>query len=300
MGLLDKVKKLENVKREDELPRYFLFKFTFESFLKDIGARKGAFLVKQGKYFRIAFPINIDCEMFKKYSLDANLMMSFEEVENTPFVLFEKNVDNSIETKLLNTSILYKLDDLGCVFLLLDFANRLDILKNNEEVLISKTKDFEKEYEQNEILINTSVPPFPKYVGISSIESKMQGAVLASTSPNFIEFTFSSMFDFSYLHKNKEELPLFYSIVNRISKMIGRSNFAILEKDLVLNVCIFSSLPLDDVVYSSTLRTVLCSIYGKDLVDKLGISFIRTLHDKHEKISSWVSESYNPLDTYEC
>lgn len=300
MGLLDRAKKLEIAKREDGLPRYFLFKFAFESFLKDIGARKGAFLVKQGKYFHLAFPINIDCEVFKKYSLDATLMMSFEEVENTPFVLFDKDVEDSVEIELLSTSILYKLDDLGCVFLLLDFANRLDVLKNNEKILISKTKDFEKEYEKNEILINTSIPPFPKYIGVSSIESKMQGAVLASTSPNFIEFTFSSMFDFSSLHRNKDELPLFYSIVNRISKMIGRSNFAILEKDLVLNVCIFSSIPLDDVVYSSTLRTVLCSIYGKDLVDKLGISFIRTLHDKSEKISSWINESYNPLDSYEC
>ena len=298
MGLLDKVEKFENIKKEGELSRYFLFKSVFESFLKDVGARKGAFLVKQGRFFHLAFPVNVDCEFFRRYSLDASLMSSIENFENTPFLLFNKKIDDS--TEVLNTSFLYSFDDLGCVFLLLDFDNRLNILQNDKSFLISRIVDFEKEYKQNEILVNTSIPTFPKYVGVSSIESKMEGAVLASTSPNFLKFSFASMFDFSSLHNDKDNLPLFYSIVNRIGKMIGRSNFAILERDLTLNACIFSSVPLDGVVYTSTLKTVLSSIYGNDIIDKLDIFFVKTLHNKNEKIASWISECYNPLDGYEC
>ncbi|MGP1437984.1 MAG: hypothetical protein ACTTKH_02805 [Treponema sp.] len=294
MGLLDKLKKLENIKEDDDSPRYFLFKDLFENFLKSIDAKKGAFLVKQGKFFHLAFPINISCEVFRKYSFDASI--SIEEYSQEPFILFDKNIEssNSFETELLNTSVLYKLDDLGCVFLLLNFEDRLKAIQTNREELISKIEAFQKEYNQNEILINTSIPPYPKYIGISSIESKMQGAVLASTTPNFLKFHFSSMFELSSLHEEINNLPLFYSIVNRITNMIGRSNFAILEKDLTLNACIFSSLPLDGVIYSNTLKTVLSSIYGKDLINKLEISFIKELNDKHEKISSWINENYNP------
>lgn len=294
MGLLDKVKKLENEKKDDNLPRYFLFKTLFESFLKDINAKKGAFLVKQGKFFHLAFPINIETEVYRRYSLDASIMLSVDEDTDAPFVLLDG--DASLEMDILRTSLLYKLDDLGCAFLLLSFENRLEIIQNSRDKLISKIETFQKEYEQNEILISTSIPPFPKYTGTSSIESKMEGAVLASTKPNFLEFCFASMFDFSSLHADADNLPLFYSIVNRIGNMIGRSNFAILEKDLTLNVCIFSSLPLDNEIYGVTLKTVLSSIYGKDLIDKLEVVFVKTLHDKYEKISSWISESYNPLE----
>lgn len=297
MGLLDKVRKLENEKKE--LPRYFLFKLAFESFLKDIGARKGSFLLKQGKVFNLAFPINIDCDIFRKYSLDASLMSSVEEDESGAFVLFNKDVASSIKMELLATSLLHKMDDLGCVFLLLDFDNRMDIIKNNNDILLAKIKEFKSEYDQNKILIDTSIPLFIKYLGSSAIESKMQGAVLASTKPNFLEFNFSSMFNLSSLHQDIDNLPLFYSIVNRISKMIGRSNLAILDKNLILNACIFSSVPLDYGVYSSTLKTVLFSIYGKELIEKLEISFVKTLYDKRERISSWIAESYDPY-SYEC
>lgn len=296
MGLLDKVKKLENVRKDKESPRYFLFKFIFESLLKDIGAKRGAFLVKQGRNFCLAFPINIDCVLFRKYLLDATLILPIEEGKYDPFVLFDKVLGGSIEMELLNTSLLYKLDDLGCVFLLLDFDDRLSIIKNSKEMLLSKIGDFKGEYEKNRILVDTSIPPFQEYLSTSSIESKMRGATLACTIPNFFEFTFFSMFDFSSLHEDKDNLPLFYSIVNRIKKMIGRYNFAILDKNLVLNTCIFSSLTLDFMVYTSTLKTVLSSIYGKDLIDKLGISVIKTLHDKNERITSWILENYNPLD----
>lgn len=296
MGLLDKIKKLETTKKEDELSRYFLFKLIFDSFLKDIGARAGAFLVKQGKYFHLAFPINMNSEIFKTFSLDATIMLSVEKKVGDCFLLFDENQGDFNEIELLKTSLLYELDDLGCSFLIIDFENRSNVLENNRDELISRILEFKKDYEQNEILINTAMPPFPKYIGTSSIESKMQGSVLASTNPNFLKFDFSSMFDFSSLHNDKDKLPIFYSIVNRISKMIGRSNFAILEKDLTLNVCIFSSLPLDDMIYEATLKTVLSSIYGKDLIDKLEISFIKTLHDKYERVSSWISENYNPLD----
>ena len=297
MGLLDKVRKLENEKKE--LPRYFLFKLAFESFLKDIGARKGAFLLKQGKVFNLAFPINIDCDIFRKYSLDASLMSSVEEDESGAFVLFNKDVASSIKMELLATSLLHKMDDLGCVFLLLDFDNRMDIIKNNNDILLAKIKEFKSEYDQNKILIDTSIPLFIKYLGSSAIESKMQGAILASTKPNFLEFNFSSMFNLSSLHQDTDNLPLFYSIVNRISKMIGRSNLAILDKNLILNACIFSSIPLDYGVYSSTLKTVLFSIYRKELIEKLEISFVKTLYDKRERISSWIAESYDPY-SYEC
>ena len=81
--------------------------------------------------------------------------------------------------------------------------------------------------------------------------------------------------------------------------MIGRSNLAILDKNLILNACIFSSIPLDYGVYSSTLKTVLFSIYGKELIEKLEISFVKTLYDKRERISSWIAESYDPY-SYEC
>ncbi len=294
MGLLSKIKELENEKKDDDLSRYFIFKSLFKSFLEDVGAKKGAFLVKHGKFFHLAFPVNIEAKVFTKYTLDASLILSIDNTPYEPFLLF--NEGDSLEMELLGTSILYELDNLGCVFLLLSFENRLDVLQKNKKTLLSKIEDFKKEYEQNEILINTSTPPFPKYIGTSSIESKMQGSVLASTKPNFLEFRFTSMFDLSSLHQDTDDLALFYSIVNRINKMIGKPNFAILESNLILNACIFSSLPLDEVVYGTTLKTILSSMYGKDLITKLEIVFVKTLHDSHEKISSWINENYNPLE----
>ena len=299
MGLLDKVRKLESLKKPPELPRYFLFKFVFESLLKDIGAREGAFLVKQGKFFHLAFPINVDCDVFRKYSLDASLISSSSEKGEGAFLLLEKETDSISEMELLSTSLLYKMDELGCIFLLMDFADRANVIEKNNDVLLAKVKEFKKVYEQNKILVDTSIPLFPKYLGISAIESKMQGAVLASTTPNFLEFNFSSMFNFPFLHQDRDNLPLFYSIVNRITKMIGRSNFTILEKNLTLNACIFASIPLDYITYSSTLKTVLFSIYGCELIDKLEISFVKTLSDKKERIASWIADSYDPY-SYEC
>ena len=301
MGLLNKLKNLEGERKMEsytqDKPRYFFFKSLFASFLEKVHAEYGAFLVKHAGVFNIAFPIGIDSETFRLSSFDA----SFVSIDNISsfldsFVILKQKECFECDASFFENTLLYSLDDGNCVFLLLKFDESPNVLFNDENKndLICEVENFQKEYKNNRILIETCVPPFLKYVGSSSIESKLEGSLIASTIPNFIKFSFKDAFEISDLHSNLDSLVLFYSIVNRISSLIGRYSFAVLEKDLSLNVCIFSSQKLDKNVYGSTLKALLSSMYGFSLIERIGVDFHFDIKNAKEEIEAWVGDAYNP------
>lgn len=274
MGLLKKVKNLDmNVESPNKcIPRYELFKSRFAHFLGKMGAEYGAFLIKHAAVFHLAFPIGINADTFKNVFFDASVLLDVI-TSSKMFLSFPNEMNKDV--CLLQGATLYPMDESSCVFLLLklDESSEVAISEEKKKELLCEIQTFKNEYRENESLIQTCTPLYKRYVGFSFLESKFDGSAQDSMTVNFIKFSFDNAFDLLRLEHDIDLLPLFYSLINRIGILIGKSNFSILQKDLSLNACIFSRQPLDETVYSRVLRNVLSSIYGESLIEKITISF---------------------------
>ena len=299
MGLLTKTKEFKATEEcRKDLPRYFSFKECFSHFLDEVGALSVAFLVKHAGLFHLAFPLSFDVATFKSASFDASYSL-----EGTFVELFSESMDGfaNIESEaglkyLRENSILIPMDERRCFFLFLKLKEGDSFFSSQEkrDSLLSCVEAFKKTYKENETLIETCTLPISKGLGFSFVESKLKGAVIASTVANIIKISFESVFDLSLLEENIEDLKLFYSMANRISILIGSSNLAVLEKNYSLNVCIFSSQLLDEGIYTMTLKSVLSSIYGSSLIDKLTIKFEKGVSSPKEEIKRWIENIYYP------
>lgn len=194
---------------------------------------------------------------------------------------------------LLQDSFVYPMDEGSCVFLLLKFDENSEssISEEKKKELFSEMEAFKRDYKENESLINTCTPLYRRHVGFSFIESKLDGSALTSMKISFIKFSFDKAFDVLNLESDENLLPMFYSLVNRIGILVGKSNFSLLQKDLSLNACIFSSQPLDEFIYSTALKSVLSSIYGYSLIEKLKMTFSYDIKNPKDEIRQWMENS---------
>jgi len=295
MGLLEKVKNLE---QEGSLPsqndgRYFFVRSHVASILNELNVEYASFLFKKAGFFYLAFPFELDSQTFVKTAIDASLIASKSQ-KDVPYIAFcSDDIESGGANALLKDAFLFPIDDAGMEFLLLKFKGDIPFETNEKfyETIEKNIDSIKKTYKENEMLIKTCVPPYSKYAGFTSIESKLQGSIEASTVANFMEFSFSDMFDFSSLHNNFDDLVIFYSLVNRITALLGKSNLSLLKKDLSLHACIFSSQRVDEAIYSTTLKSLLPSIYGSSLIEKLKLNFYDVENAKDE-IKSWIEDSY--------
>lgn len=301
MGLLEKVKSLEQEEASQNEGRYFFVRSSIASLLSELNIEYASFLLKKAGFFYLSLPFGLDSETFRKTEIDASLIASKLQGGASCIAFSSDDLKNSGETvgmgsSILSGAFLFPMDELGVEFLLLKFEDEsLDIA--NKDVYASienKIGSIKKTYKENEMLVKTCLPSFPKYTGSTSIESKLQGSIVASTVANFMEFSFSDMFDFSLLHNDVDSLVIFYSIVNRISALVGKSNLTVLKKDLSLCTCVFSSQCVDEAIYSATLKNVLSSIYGTSLIKKLKINFFYDVKNAKDEIKSWIEDSYLP------
>jgi len=306
MGFLNRAKHIEvappvatDVARK---PRFSSFMFGFSSFLENIGAEYGAFLIKKGGVFYVACPVGLDTQTFNETSFDASVVMRGCEkaCEDTkPFITFGCAEDHAslLSTSLLSDAVLYPMDDGHCVFLLWRFEDTsFSPFKNGKiDSLVSAVEKFKKEYKENEVMVSTCLPPLPKYLGTSSIESRLEGSNLTSKKLNFITFSFDEVFDLCQLEDDIDSLVMFYSVVNRILLLIGKSNFAVLQKDFSLKTCIFSGQLLDRDIYITTIKTVLSSIYATSFVEKIKITFRDDVLQPKDEILKWLENVYSPV-----
>ena len=307
MGFLDRAKNIEVVTPVSQdvamKPRFSSFMFSLSSFLENIGAEYGAFLIKKGGTFYVACPTGLDTQTFNETSFDASIIMEWQDkkkCESTlPFITFDCDEEHGTfhTSSLLNDSVLYPMDEYNCVFLLWRFEDTcFSPLKTGKiDKLLNAIKTFKQEYKENEVMVATCLPPLPQYVGYSSIESKLEGSTLASKKLNFITFSFEEVFDLSHLEDDIDSLVMFYSMVNRILLLIGKSNFAVLQKDFSLKACIFSSQLLNKNIYTTTIKTVLSSIYAQSLVDKIKIVFREDVTHPKNEVFTWLENVYSPL-----
>ncbi len=299
MGLLTKTKELKSTgEGKEPLPRYFLFRSLFSQFLSEVDALSGAFLVKHAGIFHFAFPVSFDAIIFNRAVFDAsyNLDGDFIELSSDRMKGF-LNTDSSYELgALLLNSIIVPMEDNHCVFLFLKFKDGSDffVSQKKRDDVFSSIKDFKTKYKENETLIETCTPFFPKHLGFSFVESKLKGASIASTVANIINISFENAFKLASLNDDAENLAVFYSLVNRISILIGSSNLSVLEKDYSLKICVFSSQLLDEGIYNMVLKSVLSSIYGASLIDKLCITFDKEVASPKEEIRKWIENCYDP------
>ena len=309
MGFLDKAKSIEAtvvtpVTTDVAMkPRFSSFMFSLSSFLENIGAEYGAFLIKKGGVFYVACPVGLDTQTFNETTFDASTVMKEHSSETgedlKPFITFDATEEHGTlhATSLLSDAVLYPMDENNCVFLLWKFEDpSVSPLKNGKiDTLINAVEKFKKEYKENEVMVATCLPPLPKYLGTSSIESKLEGSNLTSKELNFITFSFDEIFDLAQLEDDIDSLVVFYSLVNRIMLLIGKSNFAVLQKDFSLKACVFSSQALDKNIYITTIRTVLSSIYVSSLADKIKIVFKENVENPKDEVLGWLENIYSPL-----
>jgi len=304
MGFLNRAKSIETIATTNDIamkPRFSSFMFNFSYFLENIGAEYGAFLIKKGGTFYVACPVGLDTQTFNETSFDATIIMANRDKEEKedikPFIICTEEHTTSFSTSLLHDAVLYPMDESSCVFLLWKFEDTcFSPLKTGKmNALVSSVESFRKEYKENEVMVATCLPPLPKYVGSSSVESKLEGSSLTSKKLNFITFYFDEIFNLSQLEDDIDSLVTFYSLINRILLLIGKSNFAVLQKDFSLKTCIFSSQLLDKNIYTKTIKSVLSSIYASSLVDKIKVIFREDVLHPKDEVLAWLENVYSPL-----
>lgn len=305
MGFLNRAKHIEvasPVANDVAMkPRFSSFMFSLSSFLENIGAEYGAFLIKKGSMFYVACPVGLDTQTFNRTTFDASVVMKrCDGGDNIKsFITFTSTEEQGSlhDLSLLDDAVLYPMDENNCVFLLWKFEDTsVSPLKTGKiDILVSAVETFKNEYRANEVMVATCLPPLPKYVGFSSIESKLEGSSVASKRLNFITFSFEDIFDLCQLEDDIDSLVMFYSLVNRILLLIGKTNFAVLQKDFSLKTCIFSSQLLDREIYATTIKTVLSSIYASSLVEKIKIIFMDNVTHPKDEVLAWLENVYSPI-----
>lgn len=279
--------------------KYSKFESSFLFLLENLGINLACFLIKKEDNLIPAFPFGFNIDIFDKNIDFFKLTQVTDNFKNDIFYFEDfslfKNFFIEDEYSKIKSITLYSVENDEPVFLLL--IQTLECKKEiSKEQIEQETKNFLPQYNSNKKIIKTCKCVYNGN-GITSIESKLNGAYLYKSKTKLIKFSFEKIFgETEKISENLNFLRLFYSVVNKIISLIGKSNFTVLDNSLSLNACIFSVNPIDENLYIAQIEDMLSTIYGKEITKSLNIEFLET--DNIEKeLKLWLAKSYKPLYT---
>lgn len=269
---------------------FFDAKNNFHSLLKNLHIEKGGFLVKTNEdFYNLCFAENVDITTFHRCMIPSSIIDGFDFKQDNRYSLTTKdlksikNFFSSQEYISITDIILYQVEENRSFLFLIKsqkdvYRESFDFKKADKLV-----SDFLPYYDQYKQIIETARPVYPFQYGTDTIMLKIKSALNLNNTAHLLTIAFFHVFpDRITLQSDLNKLSLYYSIINKILNLIGKSNMAILGMDNCLYASIFSSetLPMD--IYTKKITASLSKIYGEDICSKILMDYTGTSKNINE------------------
>ena len=296
MGLRQKaeavsIKTYEPPKAPTESPSspFFDAKNNFQALLKNLQIEKGGFLVKTNEdFYNLCFASGVDITTFHRCMIPSSIIDGFK-VQNNRYSLTNndlssiKNFFSSQEYISITDIILYPVEENRSFLFLIKsqkdvYREAFDFKKADKQI-----GKFLPYYDQYKQIIEMTRPVYPFQYGTDTIMLKIKSALSFNNAAHLLTIKFLHVFtDRVKLQSDLNTLELYYSIINKILNLIGKSNMAILGMDNCLYASIFSSetMPMD--IYTQKITASLSKIYGEDICSKILMDYTGTSKDINE------------------
>lgn len=275
---------------EDHPSPFFDAKKNFKTFLKELHIEKGGFLIKTNEdFYNLCFASGFDVTTFHRCMIPSEIIENLQIIENNWVSITNtskvsiKNFFSSQEYMSITDIILHSIEK----------EKTFLFLVKSQKDIYRETFDFGKAdislekfipiYEKYKLIIETARPVYPFQYGTNTIMLKIKSAINFNNTAHLLKIAFFHIFpDTVKLQTDLNILELYYSMINKILNLIGKSNMAILGMDNCLYASIFSSenLPMD--IYTKKITASLTKIYGEDLCAKLLIDYTGTSKNINE------------------
>ena len=284
MGLRQKaeavsIKTYEPPKAPTESPSspFFDAKNNFQALLKNLQIEKGGFLVKTNEdFYNLCFASGVDITTFHRFMIPSSIIDGFKVKQNNLYSLKNedlksiKNFFSSQEYISISEIILFSIEEAKSFLFLIKsqkdvYREAFDFKKADKQI-----GKFLPYYEQYKQIIEMTRPVYPFQYGTDTIILKIKSALNINNTAHLLKIAFFHIFpDTVKLQCDLKSLELYYSIINKILNLMGKSNMAILGMDNCLYASIFSSetLPID--IYTQKITASLTKIYGEDICSKI-------------------------------
>ena len=296
MGLRQKaetvsIKTYRSPKAPTERPHSLFFdaKNNFQTLLKNLQIEKGGFLVKTNEdFYNLCFAAGVDITTFHRCMIPSSIIDGFK-VQNNRYSLTNndlssiKNFFSSQEYISITDIILYPVEENRSFLFLI--KSQKDIYREifDFEKADKLVREFLPYYEQYKQIIEMTRPVYPFQYGTDTIMLKIKSALNLNNTAHLLTIKFLHVFtDRVKLQCDLNSLELYYSIINKILNLMGKSNMAILGMDNCLYASIFSSetLPID--IYTQKITASLTKIYGEDICSKILMDYTGSSKDINE------------------
>ena len=284
MGLRQKaeavsIKTYEPPKAPTESPSspFFDAKNNFQALLKNLQIEKGGFLVKTNEdFYNLCFASGVDITTFHRCMIPSSIIDGFK-VQNNRYSLTNndlssiKNFFSSQEYISITDIILYPVEK--------DIYREIFDFEKADKLV----REFLPYYEQYKQIIEMTRPVYPFQYGTDTIMLKIKSALNLNNTAHLLTISFLHVFtDRVTLQSDLNTLEFYYSIINKILNLIGKSNMVMLGMDNCLYASIFSSetMPMD--IYTQKITASLSKIYGEDICSKILMDYTGTSKDINE------------------
>ena len=269
---------------------FFDAKNNFQALLNNLQIGKGGFLVKANDdFYNLCFAAGVDITTFHRCMIPSSIIKGFEAKQNNRYSLTNKDLSSiknffsSQEYISITNLILYPLEEAKTFLFLIksqkDFYREAFDFEKADKLV----KEFLPYYDQYKQIIETARPVYPFQYGTDTIMLRIKSALNLNNTAHLLKISFLHVFtDRVTLQSDLNTLELYYSIINKILNLIGKSNMAMLGMDNCLYASIFSSetLPMD--IYTQKITASLSKIYGEDICSKILMDYTGTSKDINE------------------
>ncbi|UTC68163.1 MULTISPECIES: hypothetical protein [unclassified Treponema] len=269
---------------------FFDAKKNFKDLLKTLHIEKGGFLVKTGEdFYNLCFASGVDITTFHRCVIPAELIDSFAVEENEWYSLSDKDLKSiksyfsSQEYISITDIFLFSIEkDKTFLFLIKSqkdvYRDSFDLQKADKDL-----KDFLPLYNECKFIIETARPVYPFQYGTDTIMLKIKSALNFDNTAHLLKIAFFHIFpDSVKLQSDLNTISLYYSIINKILNLMGKSNMAILGMDNCLYASIFSSETMPMELYTKKITASLTKIYGEDICSRLLMEYTGTSKNINE------------------
>lgn len=276
MGLRQAAESLKTNLPEEDNSLFFKIQNEYKKLLTDINIKKGGFLYCTGDgFYKLSFVEGILPKSFNTLAIPCKKIYDLY-VKKGADKLGDFFLGGALsEFKNFFVSIEETMEDV--YFLPMDEKHdffMFAICQKNQTfnpttIAKDKIEKFLRFYSSYKYIIETAYPIFQN-TNYESVLLKAETAFNFGKFADKILISLKGIFNFDY--NNLDILNLYYSLVNKIKLIIGKSNITILKNKEEIYACVFSSkgIPMD--IYIAQSQSILENLYGKKLSEKIKIT----------------------------
>ncbi len=283
----DSSSKMENV------PLFFRAEESLKNFLFLVGIEKGGFLIKNNEnFYELCFASGFDITTFHRCVIPASTLQPLISSPLTEWTVLTsgnfrvlRNFFSSQEYISITDMFLFPIDG-DNVFLFLvksqkDSSREMPcFLNSNSQEINCALQNFITGYSEFKTVFEAARPVYPFQFGENAILLKIESALKAKNFAGLINFSFEELFpDSIKLQHDVSVLRMYYSMVNKILQIIGKSNISVLKTNRQIYICLFSAQKLPEDMYIGKIKSVISAIYGKEFCNKLIINYAGSSQD---------------------